>query len=65
MKSVERVGGDAAGAAEGDGGELAGADEVVDGGAAELEAVHDLGDGEEFRAGGHATAPVRTVLVSR
>jgi hypothetical protein len=30
-----------------------------------LEAFHDLGDGEEFRAGGHATAPVRTARVSR
>jgi hypothetical protein len=44
----EGVGGDAAGAAEGDRGELAGADEVVDGGAAELEAVHHLGHGQQF-----------------
>ncbi|GAA3375470.1 hypothetical protein GCM10020367_43400 [Streptomyces sannanensis] len=59
------MGGDAAGAAEGDGGELPGANEVIDGGAAELEAFHDLGDGEEFGTGGHATAPARTALVSR
>jgi hypothetical protein len=36
---------------------LVGAEEVVDGGAAELEAFHDLGDGEEFGAGGHAMPP--------
>jgi hypothetical protein len=61
----EGVGGDAAGSAEGEGGELVGAEEAVDGGAAELEAFHDLGDGEEFRAGGHAMALDRTALVSR
>jgi len=38
--------GDAAGAADGDGDELPGADEVVDGGAADFEAGHDLGDSQ-------------------
>lgn len=46
----EGVGGDAAGAAEGDGGELPCAEPVVDGGAAELEAGHDLGDRQQVFA---------------
>ena len=31
-----------------------GADEVVDGGAAELEAGHDLGDGQQFQSRGRS-----------
>jgi hypothetical protein len=60
----EGVGGDAAGAADGDGGELAGADEVVDGGAADLQAGHDLGDGEEFGVGGHPVTSTEVAAVS-
>jgi hypothetical protein len=60
----EGVGGDAAGAADGDRGELLGADEVVDGGAADLQAGHDLGDGEQLGVGGHALASVWTGAVS-